>query len=845
MNVFRLFGEISINRAQAEADIKGVGATAQAQGSTIESSFAKAGAAIVAALGIRKLVSEFKQLLSESVAAASTFESQMTEVAKVTDPETANSVGAAIRDLALEMPIATEKLMDIAAAAGRMGIEGKDNILEFTTAVAKIGVATDVSADEAATAFAKILKATGAATSDMEKLGSAINTMSNNMATSAQEIVDNMQRSANALSGLGMTTPEIVAIAAALNEVSESADRAGTALKTIAEKLKDPAKMKELAEALSITIDEFRKLRDENPVELFERLSLTLAAGGEDAEALYGILGESASRLASLGTNWESVETAVRLANEQYQTATSLQEEYNLAADDFASKAQTLRNHFTEMKIQIGNELIPALEDMVAVFKDNKEGIADFFVTIAGGIAKTFVWIIDNKEMLAGALAAVLAGLLAFQAYNWVTAFNPISAAFTAIGVAAAGVGAAIGGITKRLREAREVAEGHARFMAELEAEANARESSAASAREVNKDLSVVGFTQTGNSLGVDINAGFDTRGFGVTSEDIAAAEKAAEAARAAREEQRRLRQEAGRKWWQGLFWSEEVDEAAGTTITSLTEFGATVSDTLNGIFSSTITAYLDQQEAHEEAMQAIRDAEQESLDEAKRQRDEDLASLKDQLDQKLVSQEEYEAQSAAINQAYTDQVTSAAATREEALKTEEKTYKETKKSLWEILKESVKNVLKALKEELALKAAAALAEAIALTLGLSPLAGPKYLEAAAYGAGAAGLMIAGFEKGGVVKGPTLGVIGEGQNDEAILPLSRDVFAGIGRGIAGALATMSPSPALAGANGIQIDMRGLYDGAVINVRDDQDITRIARETHDLWQSRMRARGYAV
>jgi len=56
---------------------------------------------------------------------------------------------------------------------------------------------------------------------------------------------------------------------------------------------------------------------------------------------------------------------------------------------------------------------------------------------------------------------------------------------------------------------------------------------------------------------------------------------------------------------------------------------------------------------------------------------------------------------------------------------------------------------------------------------------------------------------------------------------------------------MSPSMAMAGGGSMQVDMRGLYDGATINVRNDGDITAIAKETHDLWKSRMRGLGRNV
>ncbi len=405
-------------------------------------------------------VKELLDFTRQSVRAFGDFQTAMVELAKVTDPDTAGSVGAAIRAMSLEMPIAQEAMMAIAADAGRMGIEGTQSILEFTEAVVKIGVATDVSAEEAATAFAKILKATGESTADMERLGSAINTMSNNMATSAAEIVDNMSRSANALAGLGMSTPDIVAMAAALNEVSESSMRAGTALRNIAERLMDPSVMEDLSEALAITMDQFRALRETDPVGLIGQLAGVLAEGGVAAENLYGILGESASRLAALGTNWASVETAVKAANEQYAQATSLQVEYNLAAETFQSRMQVLRNALTEIKVGVGEALVPVLQDVVTWLTANMDTIREFTTSVFQGLADAMRWIVDHWEAVkAGlvALTAAFAALVAVRVAAWAAAvyaaLGPVGALLIAVGAGVVALRDALTGYAEKQRE--------------------------------------------------------------------------------------------------------------------------------------------------------------------------------------------------------------------------------------------------------------------------------------------------------------------------------------------------------------------------------------------------------
>ena len=180
-------------------------------------------------------------------------------------------------------------------------------------------------------------------------------------------------------------------------------------------------------------------------------------------------------------------------------------------------------------------------------------------------------------------------------------------------------------------------------------------------------------------------------------------------------------------------------------------------------------------------------------------------------------------------------------------IETTKQAYEDQKQSLWEILKESVRNVLTALKEEFLLRAAAALAESVAFALGLNPaLSASKLAQAGAYAAGAATLHITGFEQGAVFKEPTLlppSMVAEGGYDEAFLPLSPSVFSRIGDGIVNAL-SVQPQPALAMA-GASIDMHGLFDGAVFNVRSDQDAIAIARETYSLFKTRVRGIGRDV
>ena len=177
------------------------------------------------------------------------------ELAKVLQggiPE-AQKVIKQIGRLSMVMPSAREEMFNVAEIAARLGIRGVGNLKEFTRVATMMGVATNLSADAAADAFARILKQTQTPISGFEQLGSVVNELANNMATSTSEIVESMRRSAPDMARLGFNAGEIAAIAASVNEVSESASRAGTRIRRFAQSLSDPNKLQVFANSVDMS----------------------------------------------------------------------------------------------------------------------------------------------------------------------------------------------------------------------------------------------------------------------------------------------------------------------------------------------------------------------------------------------------------------------------------------------------------------------------------------------------------------------------------------------------------------------------------------------------------------
>lgn len=184
--------------------------------------------------------------IAEAVIQARQWNSVVREMTKVTNPQVAQELSAQMVTLAETIPLPTEKLGDLAVAAARFGI-AKDDIEPFVETVARMAVATDISVDQAGKAFARLSKLTDTPISHIENLGASINQLGQTTATSSASIVNGMLRSSAALRQLGLSGADIAGINAALIEVSESAERAGTRLRRLAQELADPRKLRAIA----------------------------------------------------------------------------------------------------------------------------------------------------------------------------------------------------------------------------------------------------------------------------------------------------------------------------------------------------------------------------------------------------------------------------------------------------------------------------------------------------------------------------------------------------------------------------------------------------------------------
>lgn len=380
--------------------------------------------------------------LALGTGAAADFETQMAELQKVSDAETMAEMRGEIREMARTMPMAHDELSTLAADAARFGIEGTKNLRNFTRTAGMMGTATDLAADRAGEALAKLAEITDTPISQMENVGSAVNELSNNFATSSSEIVEASLRSSAALSQLGLSQTQIFGLTASLNAVSASARRAGTRLRRVGQQLMNPKKVEDFAEALGMDVAEFKAMREEAPIDIILTMAKSLKEGNKTGEKLRGTLNSvSRQALAGLGQNFDSVQEALGMSNKAFEEATSLQREYNIQSNTTIARLKTLRNNLYDVGITIGNVMLPAVKQAINSLI-NAAGVVGDFISANKDLVK--VW-----GAAAGGFLTLAAGAFTLQGALWVlsSVIGAVTLPLTALIGAVTGLSAIIGGI--------------------------------------------------------------------------------------------------------------------------------------------------------------------------------------------------------------------------------------------------------------------------------------------------------------------------------------------------------------------------------------------------------------
>lgn len=369
----------------------------------------------------RHIVEDFKALvnvLKECVAASWEFESSLTSVQKTSDFTKAelDKYAREVKQLAVTIPITTEELNRVGEAAGQLGV-AKENIVAFTEVMAKMGVATNMSAEEASTKLAQIASITGMAADEYENLASTIVALGNNYATTESNITTFMQRIAGSASNVGITEAQMAGLATAVSSVGMQADAGGTAIQSLINKMQSAVEtgdnLDAWAKIMGTDTAELTRLWKNDASAALLKFVQGLGKLDDGMVSALKSVGVGEQRLIRTVTNLANAEEKTQLLSRALETANVAWKENNALTIEAAkrfetseSKAVLLGNAVNNLKIEVGDNLSPAINNLMSG---------------ATGVVKGVNWLIEKVPMLTDILAGLTSALGVVAANTVVT----------------------------------------------------------------------------------------------------------------------------------------------------------------------------------------------------------------------------------------------------------------------------------------------------------------------------------------------------------------------------------------------------------------------------------------
>ena len=262
-----------------------------------------------------------------------------------------------------------DQLNALAGDAGRLGITGKEAVLDFVEAADMINVALGEDlGDDAVKNIGKLAQLFG----DSDRMGlkqamiatgSTINALGQSSSAAEGYIVEFAGRLSSMAKQAGMTQAEIMGLAAVMDQSMINAEEGSTALSKIIQKLyKEPAKM---AKAVGLDVKQFTDLmkKDANAALMQFATAVSKMGGMDKIAPLLGDLqltGAGVSKtLAAMASNIDLVKATQQEATRAFEEGTSILDEYAKANNTPLAQQEKAIARFEELRIKLGEQLYP------------------------------------------------------------------------------------------------------------------------------------------------------------------------------------------------------------------------------------------------------------------------------------------------------------------------------------------------------------------------------------------------------------------------------------------------------------------------------------------------------
>lgn len=363
------------------------------------------------AIGVKKATDTF-----------ASFDDKISDVQKTTGltKEEVLKLNDALKDASvIDSRTTQEGLLGLGRIAGKLGIEGRENLLGFIKAADEISVALteDLGGDieQSINTIGKLVDVFNVSEefgieAGMRKTGSLINELGANSAASEEEIVDFLSRLAGIGPSAGISISNIAGLGSTLSQLKQSMEVAGTTFVNIIPKMF--TNTARFAEVAGMGVEEFSDLLNKDANEALIRFLEGLNGNNEGMEYMMQLLeslnldGARAKNILSvMANNTDKLRKEQLLSNSAFQEGTSISEEFNIKNTNVAAQLDKSKKAVYNMWVELGERLYP-----VMISSNN------LFATFLGIITTLVDFIKEYYREIAAVTVAMIAYNVALKA---------------------------------------------------------------------------------------------------------------------------------------------------------------------------------------------------------------------------------------------------------------------------------------------------------------------------------------------------------------------------------------------------------------------------------------------
>lgn len=301
-----------------------------------------------------------------------------------------------------------EQLNQMAQSAGRLGKDTQKSVMEFVRAANIVGVAMDELGADAPQIIAQLA---GVFNIDQElgteramlAVGSAINTLSQNCAAGAPNLVDFSSRLGAIAAQTGMTMDEMLAFGAVLDANRVSVEKSATAVQSVLSKMM--AHPEDFAKKAGMNVTEFTNAINKSSTDAL--LMFVNQLSKLDKLGIAKILADLKVQDSGVIQTFNTLAGKVAVLNKQlevskkaFNEASSATEEYNVQNNTEAAILDKTKKQFKERVILLGEKLLPLMK---------------YAVTSSSAMMRVLSVLVDFVSKNAGAIIALTSAIAMYN----------------------------------------------------------------------------------------------------------------------------------------------------------------------------------------------------------------------------------------------------------------------------------------------------------------------------------------------------------------------------------------------------------------------------------------------